>query len=368
MEKNVLSFPDINNIKFIYKKTDIQIINKNGQPFLFQGSKGLLNSPIKADTNYIWINYFVNTEKKQKMFHFLKSLELHILEYLHKFPYNSNISNLHPFYYDMGIGGQIQNYNGKQILDIYRTPTIKMSIDDFPEKSYVIPLIWVQGLHYKHDRWYLNIKIVQLMIIPIFIKFGKCLIDMDADNVQYEHEQMRVIPTKNDITNIDEKHVMYKDHPVYGKYFKMIIMGVPKQAIMIKMKVELGKNIIDIMDKLPTDTCIIKQIKRSMHCDYNKYFKMKMMGIPLGAIQHKMTMDNIDIHILDNPDEIIDDISMIKSTDTLSELISGKQLKKNNEIIIRDIQHTSSPSQSIKRIDMNELLSKRLKIINTQFI
>jgi hypothetical protein len=360
MEKNISDFPDVNNIKFIYKKTNIQIIHKNGQPFLFQGSKGLLNSPIKSDTNYIWINYFINTAKKQKMFHFLKSLELHILEYLHTFSNNSKISKLHPFYYDMGIGGQIQNYNGKQILDIYRTPTIQMSIDDFPEKSYIIPLIWVQGLHYKHDRWYLNVKIVQLMVIPIFIKFGKCLIDMDC-----EYEQTHIIHTKKNITNVDEKQVMYKEHPVYGKYFKMVIMGVPKPAIMMKIKLELGENCMDIMDKQPTDICTIKQIKRSMHCDYTKYFKMKMMGIPLGAIHHKMIMDNIDIHILDNPDEMMDDISIIKSTNTLSELISGKQLKTNNEVVIRNIP---LPLQQVKRIDMNELLSKRLKIINNQYI
>jgi hypothetical protein len=359
MEKNIVSFPDLNNIKFIYKKTDIQIINKNGQPFLFQGSKGLLNSPIKLDTNYIWINYFINTPKKQKMFDFLKSLELYILEYLHQFSPNLNISKLHPFYYDMGIGGQIQNYNGKQILDIYRTPTIKLSVDDFPEKSYVIPLIWVQGLHYKHDRWYLNIKIVQLMVIPIFIKFGKCLIDMDMDNTEYENGPL--INSKKEI--IDENHVMYKDHPLYGKYFKMIIMGVPKPAIIMKFKMELGINGIDIMDKQPTDICVIKKMKRSLHSDFNKYFKMKMMGIPMAAVHHKMIMDNIDIHILDNPDEMIDDISIIKSTNSFSDLISRKQLKKNNEPIIRII----SPSHQVKRIDMNELLSKRLKIINTQF-
>jgi hypothetical protein len=363
MEKNVADFPDVNNIKFIYKKTNIQIIHKNGKPFLFQGSKGLLNSPIKLDTNYIWINYFINTVKKQKMFDFLKSLELHILEYLHQFSANSQISKLHPFYYDMGIGGQIQNYNGKQIIDIYRTPTIQISIDDFPEKSYIVPLIWVQGLHYKHDRWYLNIKIVQLMVIPIFIKFGKCLIDMDIDSIQYE--QTHIIHTKKNITNINEKQVMFKDHPLYGKYFKMVIMGVPKPAIMMKIKLELGEDIMDIMDKQPTDICAIKQIKRSMHCDYNKYFKMKMMGIPLGAIHHKMIMDNIDIHILDNPDEMMDDISIIKSNHSLTELISGKQLKTNNEVVIRNIP---LPLQQVKRIDMNELLSKRLKIINTHYI
>lgn len=353
-----MTFPDLNNIKFIHKKTDIQIINKNGQPFLFQGSKGLLNSPIITDTNYIWINYFINTEKKQKMFDFLKSLELHILEYLHQFPSKSNISKLHPFYYDMGIGGQIQNYNGKQILDIYRTPTIKMSIDDFPEKSYVIPLIWVQGLHYKHDRWYLNVKIIQLMVIPIFIKFGKCLIDMDMDNIEREHIEI----SKKNI--IDEKSVMYKDHPLYGKYFKMVIMGVPKPAIIMKLKIELGQNAIDIMDKQPTDICIIKRIRKCEHPDFNKYFKMKMMGIPLAAVHHKMIMDNIDIHILDNPDEMIDNVSIIKSTNSLCELVLGKQLKTNNQQIIRNIPS----SQHVKRIDMNELLSKRLKIINTQII
>ena len=36
MEKNIFTFPDLNNIKFIYKKTDIHIINKNGQPFLLK--------------------------------------------------------------------------------------------------------------------------------------------------------------------------------------------------------------------------------------------------------------------------------------------------------------------------------------------
>lgn len=359
MEKNILTFPDLNNIKFIYKKTDIQIIHKNGQPFLFQGSKGLLNSPIKLDTNYIWINYFINTEKKQKMFDFLKSLELYILEYLCQLPSNLKISKLHPFYYDMGIGGQIQNYNGKQILDIYRTPTIKISVDDFPKKSYVIPLIWIQGLHYKHDRWYLNIKIVQIMVIPIFINFDKCLIDMDNDNIIHEREN--VLTSTN---NIDETHVMYKDHPLYGKYFKMIIMGVPKPAIVMKLKLELGETCVNIMDKQPSDICIIKKIKRSTHPDFNKYFKMKIMGIPLAAVHHKMIMDNIDIRILSNPDELIDDISIIKSNYSLHELVLGTQLKKNNKNIVRNIP----PSQQVNRIDMNELLSKRLKIINTQFI
>jgi hypothetical protein len=355
MEKNIGGFPELNNIKFIYKKTDIQIINKNGQPFLFQGSKGLLNSPIKLDTNYMWINYFINTEKKQKMFHFLKSLELYILEYLQ----NLKISKLHPFYYDMGIGGQIQNYNGKQILDIYRTPTIRISVDDFPEKSYVIPLIWVQGLHCKQDRWYLNIKIVQLMVNPIFIKFGKCLIDMD--NEQHAHEHAHNNQLKQDI---DETHVMYKDHPLYGKYFKMVIMGVPKPAIIMKLKMELGESFINIMDNQPTTICIIKKIKRCDHPDFNKYFKMKIMGIPLAAVHHKMIMDNIDIHILNHPDEMMDEISIIKSIRSLHELVLEKQLKKNNKIITP----YKPPSQQAKRIDMNELLSKRLKIINTQFM
>jgi hypothetical protein len=88
------------------------------------------------------------------------------------------------------------------------------------------------------------------------------------------------------------------------------------------------------------------------------------MGIPLAAVHHKMIMDNIDIHILDNPDEMIDDVSIIKSTNSLCELVLGKQLKTNNQQIIRNIHS----SHHVKRIDMNELLSKRLKIINTQII
>jgi hypothetical protein len=197
------------------------------------------------------------------------------------------------------------------------------------------------------------------MVIPIFIHFNKCLIDMD--NVAIIHEREHALVSN---TDIDETHIMYKDHPLYGKYFKMIIMGVPKPAIIMKLKIELGETSVNIMDKQPTDICIIKKIKRCMHPHFNKYFKMKMMGIPLAAVHHKMIMDNIDIDILNHPDEMIDDISIITSTRSLHDLVLGKQLKKNNEIIVRD----KLPSQQVKRIDMNELLSKRLKITNTQFI
>jgi len=141
-------------------------------------------------------------------------------------------------------------------------------------------------------------------------------------------------------------------------------MGVPKPAIMMKLKIELGDKVIDIMDKQPTDICIIKKIKRCMHPDFTKYFKMKTMGIPLAAVHHKMIMDNVDIHILDDADEMIDDISIITSTKSFYELILGKQLKQNITPIIQHIPR----SQQSNRIDMNELLSKRLKIINNQFI
>ena len=45
-----------------------------------------------------------------------------------------------------------------------------------------------------------------------------------------------------------------------------------------------------------------EKINYKSHPKYQKYFKMLMCGVPKEAVKHKMSLDNLDPNVLDNPD------------------------------------------------------------------
>ena len=133
---------DTDNIKFIKKSNEITFLYKDGSPVLFQGSKGFINNKVTNNTQYIWIHYLIETERKINMFKNLEKLQIKLENYLD--------TKIHSFYHQNGIGSFTQHYNNKIILDIYiNKENIIESIDNFPDKCYCYPLIWFSGLKKK---------------------------------------------------------------------------------------------------------------------------------------------------------------------------------------------------------------------------
>jgi hypothetical protein len=219
---------ETDKLKFIKKTNEITFCNQDGTPVLFQGSKGFINKKVDNDTQYVWIHYLIETERKINMFKNLENLQIKLENYLD--------NKIHPFYHQNGIGSFTQHYNNKIILDIYINKcNIIETLDDFPDKCYCYPLIWFSGLKKKGDRWYIVSKLIQLLIFPIYLKFNKCLIDITDEK-----------PIINKSNENDDK-ITYLNHPLFGKYFKMINMGIPKMAVIIKIKNELGSEYETIM-------------------------------------------------------------------------------------------------------------------------
>jgi hypothetical protein len=337
---------EIDKIKFINKKNEITFAYFDGSPVLFQGSKGFLNKQISNETQYIWIHYLNETPRKQNMFKNLENFKLKL---------EKNMDNkIHPFYHENGIGSFTQHYNNKIILDIYiNQDNVLDKLDEFPDKCYCYPLIWFSGLKKKGDRWYIVSKLIQLMIFPIYLKFNKCLIDTFEEKKMIEK------------TIEDDDKITYLTHPLYGKYFKMINMGIPKMAVIIKIKNELGNDFISIMDNNPNEYITIHKIKRCDHSYFSKFFKMLKMGIPRMAIEQKMNIENVEINILENPNEIILDIPIIKNN--INEMIVKKKLnsilpkidkKRENKIVVKTNNHP--------QIDLTELMNKRMLMLNKQ--
>jgi hypothetical protein len=127
--------------------------------------------------------------------------------------------------------------------------------------------------------------------------------------------------------NSDPK-VALKDHPSYSKYFKMLKVGLPKDNVKFKMEQDgLDK---DILDRDPESLVSSKDPKAaeaeeaedvavSYHPKYGKYFRMLSVRLPKDAIKAKMEADGLDPDYLDkNPTELIP--RGMNSDDMLSEM------------------------------------------------
>ena len=96
-----------------------------------------------------------------------------------------------------------------------------------------------------------------------------------------------------------------RDDPDYSKYFKMLKMGLPMDAVKHSVKRD-GKDPA-IMD-LDPDKSIKSQMKSDSVDDglplkedpeYEKYFKMLKMGLPMDAVKHAMQRDEKDPSVMD---------------------------------------------------------------------
>ena len=127
--------------------------------------------------------------------------------------------------------------------------------------------------------------------------------------------------------NSDPK-VALKDHPSYAKYFKMLKVGLPKDNVKFKMEQDgLDKDILDrdpeslVSSKDPKAAAAeeAEDVAVSYHPKYGKYFRMLSVRLPKDAIKAKMEADGLDPDFLDkNPEERIP--RGMNSEDMLSEM------------------------------------------------
>jgi Subunit CCDC53 of WASH complex len=118
--------------------------------------------------------------------------------------------------------------------------------------------------------------------------------------------------------------VAISDHPKYGKYFRMLKVGLPREAIKAKMQHE-GMN-PSYLDKDPSEVIPIDsgddngaaggaggggssneaKVAVADHPAYAKYFKMMKVGLPKEAIKAKMQQEGVNPSYLDkDPTELV---------------------------------------------------------------
>jgi hypothetical protein len=112
--------------------------------------------------------------------------------------------------------------------------------------------------------------------------------------------------------------VPLKDHPEYGKFFRMLKAGIPSPAVKAKMTAEGFDS--DLLDRSPTDLVPLDLPKKTEaaaegegemvpckdHPVYSKYFKMLKVGLPIANVRAKMEQEGHDSSILDkSPTDLV---------------------------------------------------------------
>lgn len=146
--------------------------------------------------------------------------------------------------------------------------------------------------------------------------------------------------------------VLLKDHEVYAKYFKMLKMGLPEDAVRHKIKSEgADERALELGGDAPFSKLMEKPEEVKLGDDplYSKYFKMLKMGLPEGAVCHKMVTDGADPRALDLGADAL--VSALTKTAASNPALPGLK-----------------PKQRRKKLHWQAISDDRLSSINQQTI
>jgi len=108
-----------------------------------------------------------------------------------------------------------------------------------------------------------------------------------------------------------QTHVAAAFHPIYEKFFKMLKVGLPLAMIKAKMEPEgADPSVLDgPPDALlplaaasePPAPAQADLVSLSEHPLFGKYFKMLKTGVPIGSVKNRMIKDCVNADVLDRP-------------------------------------------------------------------
>ncbi|TYZ57458.1 hypothetical protein PybrP1_010846 [[Pythium] brassicae (nom. inval.)] len=168
---------------------------------------------------------------------------------------------------------------------------------------------------------------------------------------------------KSAATPADASDVLLKDHDVYAKYFRMLKMGLPEDAVGHKIRSEgADERALDLggdarFSKLAETTPVAATLGDDPV--YAKYFKMLKMGLPDGAVRHKMVTDGVDAKALDlGPDALVTELTSRSGGGDGTSVVAGNS----------SASQAPKPKQRRKKLHWQAISDDRLSGLNQQTI
>lgn len=216
----------------------------------------------------------------------------------------------------------IQVYQKQPVLSVFDCNKDVQNYEYLIPGSRAYSLIWLDNVWMKSNQMGLNWVIVQMKVyLPIF-KIDTCLIDESIDSKEDEDAVKKAQQTPSQGTTLGT-------HPSYQKYFKMKRMGVPIMSIQHKLKMDgLDEQIIlkNEEDAVPVSDTIKCALKPSQQQKSGGGLMNVLKG--LGSVKLKKTKQNKKLKT-----------SLVKPRDnripSLEEILTQlKNLKKTNQSLV----------------------------------
>lgn len=292
-------------------------------------------------------SYIIN--KQEYFYEKIKKKTPENIKFINSFYINKTNTKVN-FYF----GIQIEKNN--PIISIYDWKKIKKNIDYIIPNSYGYSILWLQNIWIKSNKIGINWTIIQMKIYYPILKIDECLIEDEEyfDSIDKEKNK-----------------IMFKDHDIYSKYFKMKRFKVPIESIKHKLSLEnLNPNIImknenDYVDEEINSTnlseSLSNQIQLKDHHIFAKFFKMKKYQIPIENIKHKMMLENLDPNIILKDENEYYQTNILSNKIFLNDLQNVKlnssvdNVKKN-----QNINNTNTNSNNLKKPpSLSDILSSK---------
>jgi hypothetical protein len=143
-----------------------------------------------------------------------------------------------------------------------------------------------------------------MMMVPVGTKFPPPgAVDVNVGQVKHSLSSAAPQPVSSAETPQSSEHTLGQ-HETYGTFFRMLKMGVPREAVEQKMKRDgFITRVLDLGANAPVSKLVEleKEAQKTVGQEelYQKYFKMLKMGVPHPAVQQKMEKDGVNPLVLD---------------------------------------------------------------------
>lgn len=197
------------------------------------------------------------------------------------------------------------------------------------------------------------------------------IIDLDPNKPAKDQMNPSLTPEK-------DTGLPLKDDPEYTKYFKMLKMGLPIGAVRNALQRD-GKEtyIVDLDPNLSLDyqlaqknrVCPVdKGLPLKDDPEYQKYFKMIKMGLPIGAVQNALQRDGKDPSIIElNPNQSVEYQLMMKKNEQQAMKKEKKPKIRRKKIYWNAIDKSKLQKDSLWGQIRGMFAMEKLKIDNTEF-
>ena len=123
---------------------------------------------------------------------------------------------------------------------------------DIPTPTYAISIIWVKNIWVKNGKWGINLFMYAMRAMCSHILDPLTFMGTTLDN-----KNIKPIDIINKFHKDEKMSILVCDVPEYAVYYKMLKMGIPKNAVKHKMTLQnLNTSIIDFQPNTPYITVL----------------------------------------------------------------------------------------------------------------